>query len=88
MTIKCPNCRRFILDTDAYCPFCNMVNNEYRTVARIEPKTIAELQKWYDEEELPPPQETRIFIGWDYNQPNAIGIYYDPSNRHYVLYKN
>lgn len=50
------------------------------------PKTIAELQQWYEEHNLPPQETTRFFIGINYRQPRAFGIYQDGDN--YVVYKN
>ena len=88
MTIKCSHCGRYILDTDLACPYCNQYNSQYTKNAKKEPQTISELLQWYREENLPPPFVTRVFIGMNYQEPKAFGIYYDSATRQYIVYKN
>lgn len=52
------------------------------------PQTIDELKQWYAERKLPPETVTRFFIGTDYREPKAFGIYRDEASGEYIVYKN
>lgn len=52
------------------------------------PQTIEELVEWYEANELPPSSVTRFFIGINYKNPKAFGIYKDPSTNNFIVYKN
>ena len=51
-------------------------------------KMVEELQEWYTKQGLPPAEVTRFFIGEDYKDPKAFGIYKDASTGNFVVYKN
>ena len=50
------------------------------------PKTIEELQAWYEARNLPPSDVTRFFIGVNYKGPKAFGIYKEGND--FIVYKN
>ena len=51
------------------------------------PKTIEELKAWAKAMNLPL-ADMRTFIGEDYRGPKAFGIYKDPDDGTFVVYKN
>ena len=51
------------------------------------PRTIKELHEWYKLQGLPPEETTRFFIGKDYQQKRAFGIFKDKDGK-VVVYKN
>ena len=58
-------------------------NNDYNDT----PKTIAGLKTYMDRTGLSS-VDTRFFIGIDYKEPRAFGIYKDESTGNFVVYKN
>lgn len=46
-----------------------------------QPLTIEEFKEWYKSKGLPPYEKTRFFIGEDYKEPCAYGIYKDVSGK-------
>ena len=86
MQIKCDYCGSFIEDTQEKCPFCGAVNNGYHRESNEVPRTIADLKQWYVDHNLPPKEVTRFFIGEDYKEPRAFGIYEE--NGRFIVYKN
>ena len=86
--IKCKYCNSYISDTEEKCPNCGAINEELKRVAIGVPTTIEELKKWYVEHNLPDEKVTRFFIGKDYKEPRAFGIYYDEEKDLYIVYKN
>ncbi|MCR5511438.1 MAG: hypothetical protein K6F54_10895 [Lachnospiraceae bacterium] len=87
MKIKCDYCDNTYEDTLPQCPYCEAPNPSHQQV-HGQPKTIAELQKWYADRNLPPYEVTRFFIGEDHKGPRAFGIYQDPGNGQFIVYKN
>ncbi len=85
MKIKCDYCDNTYEDTLEKCPSCGAPNPSHHNAGK--PKTIAELQKWYEDRNLPNPEVTRFFIGVDYKAPKAFGIYKD-DNGIFIVYKN
>ena len=75
-----------IEETADKCPFCGATNNAVKRTADKTPKTIAELQQWYQDRHLPPYETTRFFIGINYKKPKAFGIYQDGDQ--FIVYKN
>ena len=75
MQIKCGYCGSMIEETADKCPFCGATNNAVKRTADKTPKTIAELQQWYQDRHLPPYETTRFFIGINYKKPKAFGIW-------------
>ncbi len=75
-----------IEDTEDKCPNCGAPNVNVKRTVDHTPKTIDELKVWYEARNLPPYETTRFFIGIDYKEPKAFGIYQDGSE--FVVYKN
>ncbi len=86
MKVKCEYCGAMIEDNQASCPNCGATNVNIKRTVDNTPKTIEELKKWYSDRNLPPYETTRFFIGIDYQNPRAFGIYKDGSE--FVVYKN
>lgn len=86
MRIKCDYCDTVYEDTLSRCPSCGAANGK-RIVSDNKPRTIDELKAWYTAHHLPPEETTRFFIGQDYKNPRAFGIYKDDSGQ-FVVYKN
>ena len=51
------------------------------------PKTIEELQDYCDRNGFEA-HRTRFFVGEDYREPKAFGIYKDPETGEFIVYKN
>ncbi len=75
-----------IEDSQDKCPNCGAPNANVKRTVEHTPKTIEELKAWYEARNLPPYETTRFFIGIDYKEPKAFGIYQDGSE--FVVYKN
>ena len=86
MKIKCDYCGSFIDDTADVCPNCGAVNEHVMRSADGVPKTIEELKAFCKAKKLPL-EQMRFFIGVDYKQPKAFGIFKD-SDGNFVVYKN
>ncbi|WP_035766734.1 zinc ribbon domain-containing protein [Butyrivibrio sp. NC2002] len=85
MKIKCDYCGNTYEDTASQCPNCGAPNPSHQNSNN--PKTIEELKIWYRDRNLPAPEVTRFFIGVDYKEPKAFGIFKD-ANGEFVVYKN
>ena len=55
---------------------------------RHDPSTIEELKQWYISKRLPDEDITRFFIGKDYKEAKAFGIYQDEVTGNFIVYKN
>ena len=86
MKIKCGYCGGFIDDTEEICPHCGAVNEHVMRSADGVPKTIEELKAFCKLKKLPL-EQMRFFIGVDYKQPKAFGIYKDRDGN-FIVYKN
>lgn len=86
MELKCEYCGAYLSDTDEKCPNCGAINRFHKRAADNTPQTIEDLKKWYEDRHLPPYETTRFFIGIDYKEPKAFGIYEENGN--YIVYKN
>lgn len=86
MQIKCDYCGSYIEESDEFCKQCGAVNSHHKRAVDGTPKTIAELMVWYKSKNLPPKEVTRFFIGENYKEPRAFGIYEE--NGEYIVYKN
>ena len=87
-TGKCEYCGATLLSSDRQCPQCGAPNPNYveemkRTV--FLPKTIEELKEYCAERGMPL-LRMRFFIGEDFKEPKAFGIYRDGDE--VVVYKN
>jgi len=87
MKVKCSYCRAYISDTDEKCPYCGGVNDKLKRTANDVPTTIEELQHWYTAHNLPDEETTRFFIGKDYKEPRAFGIFKNDAGI-VTVYKN
>ena len=85
--IKCDYCDSWINDFDETCPNCGATNSHYVRQSDKVPKTIEELKAWAKAMNLPLAY-MRTFIGEDYRGPKAFGIYKDPDDGTFVVYKN
>ena len=74
-------------DSLSVCPFCGTANSYVRRGNGV-PRTIEELKQWYKDANLPPEEITRFFIGKNYTERRAFGIYKDESTGDFVVYKN
>lgn len=86
MKIKCDYCGNTYEEFQPNCPSCGAPNPSHHDGDK-QPRTIEELKKWYEDRHLPPPEVTRFFIGIDYKEPKAFGIYKD-ENGEFIVYKN
>lgn len=85
MQQRCEYCGAFINDTDKVCPNCGGVNENVIRSAEGIPKTIEELKAYAAAHNLPL-EQMRFFIGVDYREPKAFGIYEE--NGVFRVYKN
>ena len=88
MKITCNYCGNLFDDTNAQCPHCGAPNAGVVRSAGSQPLTIEQLKEWYAAMGLPPAETTRFFIGEDYREPRAFGIYKDEKTGNFVVYKN
>ena len=73
----CPFCNQLVEQDEQVCPHCG---GENRT-----PKTIEELLAYCEKREMPF-HRMRFFIGEDFREPCAFGIYRDGDK--FIVYKN
>lgn len=88
MNVKCEYCGNQISDTSAKCPVCGGVNRFVNRSVKDQPLTIDEFKEWYKSKGLPPYEVTRFFIGVDYKEPKAFGIYKDTVTEKVTVYMN
>ena len=86
MKVKCEYCGGFLSDTAERCPNCGGVNAHLMRSAEGIPKTVAELQAFCKSRGMPL-EKMRFFLGEDYKEPRAFGIYRD-GNGDFIVYKN
>lgn len=86
MRQRCEYCGGWIDDADEVCPNCGAANSHLMVSGTGEPKTIADLREFCQRHNLPL-QKMRFFIGEDYKEPKAFGIYED-ADGNFVVYKN
>lgn len=87
-TSQCKYCGTTIPSSDECCPTCGAPNENYIVDTErhvFMPKTIEELKEYCAERGMPL-LRMRFFIGEDYRQPKAFGIYRDGSD--FIVYKN
>ena len=85
MRQRCEYCDNWIDDTDAVCPHCGAPNEHMMVSVSGVPKTIDELKAFAVAHNLPL-EQMRFFIGEDFKEPRAFGIYQDGLD--FVVYKN
>lgn len=86
MKVKCEYCGNYIDDTAESCSKCGAANAHLRRTNDETPRTIAALKAWCEERGLTA-EKTRFFVGEDYKQPKAFGIFQNGSGE-FVVYKN
>ena len=87
-TNQCPYCGSTLRSDEKVCPNCGAANEHYvQDTPRkiVKPRTIAELKEYCAERGMPL-LRMRFFIGEDYREPKAFGIYRDGED--VVVYKN
>lgn len=87
-TSKCEYCGSTILSNEKICSHCGASNPNYvvdteRTIFR--PRTIEELKEYCAERGMPL-LRMRFFIGENFKEPKAFGIYKE--NDKFIVYKN
>ena len=87
-TGKCPYCGGVVSSAEQNCPGCGAPNENFvaetsRTI--LQPKTIEELKEYCAQHGMPL-LRMRFFIGEDFREPRAFGIYRDGDQ--VVVYKN
>ncbi|MBR5095229.1 MAG: hypothetical protein IK095_09045 [Oscillospiraceae bacterium] len=87
-TGQCPYCGSTLRSDEKVCPNCGAANEHYvqdtpRTIQK--PRTIQELKEYCAERGMPL-LRMRFFIGEDYREPRAFGIYRDGED--VIVYKN
>lgn len=87
MKTFCDYCGSVIDDTIEKCPNCGAVNVHIQRSGNQVPKTIEELKAFAQEQGIPL-EKMRFFIGIDYKEPRAFGIYKESSTGNCVVYKN
>ena len=88
MKIRCEYCNNYIDESEEKCPTCGAPNKDFKRVGNQVPTTIQELEQWYKDHNLPPYETTRFFIGINYTEPKAFGIYKDENSGKFIVYKN
>lgn len=88
MTVKCDYCGSMIDDTLVTCPKCGSPNKNVVRSTSDQPKTIEEFKAWYKSKGLPPYEITRFFIGEDYKDPRAFGIFKNETTDVVTVYMN
>ena len=88
MKIRCEYCNNYMDEQDQICPSCGAPNKDFKRVGNQVPTTIKELEEWYQAHNLPAYEVTRFFIGIDYKEPKAFGIYKDEKTGKFIVYKN
>ena len=86
MKVKCSFCGQYFDDSAEKCPNCGAPNDHIHRTSDAVPKTIDELKAYCEQNGLTP-ERTRFFVGVDYKQPKAFGIYKDDTGE-FVVYKN
>ena len=90
-TSKCEYCGATILSSDTHCPNCGAPNPKHvpekleKQMTVVHPRTIEELKLYCSERNMPL-LRMRFFIGEDFKEPRAFGIYKEGGNS--IVYKN
>lgn len=84
----CPYCGSLVRSDQANCPGCGAANESflaYTPGLDLTPRTIAELKDYCSVHKIPL-AKLRFFVGEDYREPRAYGIYRDGAT--VIAYKN
>jgi hypothetical protein len=85
---KCPYCGGIVSSADLNCPHCGASNANYVDKAprhALLPRTIDEMKDYCAQRRIPL-REMRFFVGENYRQPRAYGIYREGDR--FIVYKN
>ena len=85
---KCRFCGNPVASDRKKCPACGAANElyvEHEVSLPYAPGSISDLKDWCSERGIPL-SRMRFFIGEDFKEPRAFGIYQD--GRDFVVYKN
>ncbi len=89
-TNKCEYCGTTITSNDRICPSCGAGNPCYvvdTPKVILTPHTIEELKEYCAERGMPL-LRMRFFVGEDFKEPRAFGVYHDEATGNYITYKN
>lgn len=86
MKVTCDYCGSMFEDAEQVCPNCGAVNNHNSRLTDGIPKTIEELKAFCAAKKLPLNQ-MRFYIGEDFKEPKAFGVFKD-TDGNFVVYKN
>ena len=64
------------------------MKKDKKKIEEVVPKTIKELEKWYKDHDLPEYEKSKIFIGEEYKDLKAYGVYKDSKTGKYVVFQN
>ena len=87
MTDRCPHCGAMIMATEKFCAQCGqpLYGAQSAWQPGTTPATISQLSACCTYHGMPL-EKMRFFIGQDYRQPRAFGIYQDGDQ--FIVYKN
>lgn len=85
MQIKCEYCDSYYDDDEEKCPYCGATNEHLNRTAKGVPQTIEDLKDYCSRHNIPT-KKLRLFIGENYIDPKAYGIYQD--GERFIVYKN
>lgn len=87
MTDRCPHCGAMITASDRFCPQCGKPTSDEQSPWQPgdTPATIEQLSAFCAYHGMPL-EKMRFFVGQDYRQPRAFGIYRDGDQ--FIVYKN
>lgn len=86
MKLTCEYCGNYIKDTEEVCSVCGAPNTHLKRSGDGIPKTIEELKAFCEAKKIPL-DRMRFFLGEDYREPRAFGIFRDAEGN-YTVYKN
>lgn len=87
MNIRCDYCGNFLDEQSDRCPHCGApVPHVTRSAAGGTPRTIEEMIAFCNARGIPY-ERMRFFLGRDFREPRAFGIYQD-SDGNFIVYKN
>ncbi len=85
---RCPSCGGIVPSDARSCPNCGASNSYFIADASkhvLIPHTIEELKSYCEQQKIPL-ERMRFFVGKNYLQPKAYGIYRDGDR--FIVYKN
>ena len=83
----CDYCGNYLDSSEEVCPNCGAVNSHLIRTNSETPATIEELKVYCEKNGLTS-EKTRFFVGENYTEPKAFGIYKDENTGNFIVYKN